>query len=137
MTPRLCAEFTQANRTGRGQDTEGRWIKDGNWDHELWGGELPTRDWIDKDTANTPVFVSRLDGHMALANSLVLKLAGIDEKTPDPDGGTIVRDKNGRPTGVLKDNAMNLVVQGDSAAVGSGAGRRAWSVRWNTPSLVA
>jgi predicted amidohydrolase YtcJ len=90
---------------------KGGWITDGNWDHELWGGQLPTRDWIDKETPNTPVFVSRLDGHMALANSLVLKQAGIDEKTPDPQGGTIVRDEGGRPTGVLKDNAMSLVTK--------------------------
>lgn len=103
------AEFTGRIARAAAETSTGQWIKDGNWDHELWGGELPTRDWIDKDTANTPVFISRLDGHMALANSLVLKLAGIDEKTPDPDGGTIVRDQSGRPTGVLKDNAMNLV----------------------------
>ena len=103
------AEFIQ--RIARAAETtpKGQWIKDGNWDHETWGGELPTREWIDKDTATTPVFVSRLDGHMALANSLVLKLAGIDENTPDPAGGAIVRDKNGRPTGVLKDAAMSLV----------------------------
>jgi predicted amidohydrolase YtcJ len=103
------AEFTQRIAQAAARTPQGQWIKDGSWDHELWGGELPTRDWIDKDTANTPVFISRLDGHMALANSLVMKLAGIDEKTPDPDGGSIVRDDNGRPTGVLKDNAMNLV----------------------------
>lgn len=106
------AEFTKRIAQAAAKTPKGQWIKDGNWDHELWGGgELPTRDWIDKDTPTTPVFVSRLDGHMALANSLVLKLAGIDEKTPDPEGGTIVRDKSGRPTGVLKDNAMNLVVK--------------------------
>ena len=91
--------------------SKGRWITDGNWDHETWGGQLPTRDWIDKDTPETPVFVSRLDGHMALANSVVLKLAGIDEKTPDPAGGTIVRDAAGRPTGVLKDAALELVMK--------------------------
>jgi hypothetical protein len=103
------AEFVQRIARAAAKTPKGQWIKDGNWDHETWGGELPTRDWIDQDTANTPVFVSRLDGHMALANSLVLKLAGIDEKTPDPAGGAIVRDKNGRPTGILKDAAMSLV----------------------------
>ncbi|HEY0686459.1 MAG TPA: amidohydrolase [Steroidobacter sp.] len=103
------AEFVQRIARAAAKTPKGQWLKDGNWDHETWGGELPTRDWIDRDTANTPVFVSRLDGHMALANSLVLKLAGIDEKTPDPAGGAIVRDKNGRPTGILKDAAMSLV----------------------------
>lgn len=87
----------------------GDWIRYGSWDHELWGGELPTRDWIDKHTPRTPVFVTRLDGHMALANSAALESAGIDEKTPDPPGGTIVRDQSGRPTGILKDAAQQLV----------------------------
>lgn len=105
------AEFTRRIAQAAGRLPKGGWIKDGNWDHETWGGQLPTRDWIDKDTPATPVFVSRLDGHMALANSLVLKLAGIDEKTPDPAGGTIVRDAAGRPTGVLKDTAMLLVTK--------------------------
>jgi predicted amidohydrolase YtcJ len=105
------AEFTRRIAEAAGRLPKGRWIKDGNWDHETWGGQLPTRDWIDQQTAATPVFVSRLDGHMALANSLVLRLAGIDEKTPDPVGGTIVRDGAGRPTGVLKDTAMLLVTK--------------------------
>ena len=73
----------------------GKWITDGNWDHQLWGGTLPTRDWIDRETATSPVFVSRLDGHMALANSMTLKIAGITAATPDPEGGLIVRDKDG------------------------------------------
>ncbi len=105
------AEFVQRIARAAAKTPKGQWVKDGNWDHESWGGELPSRDWIDKDTASTPVFVSRLDGHMALANSLVLKLAGIDEKTPDPAGGAIVRDANGKPTGVLKDAAMSLVAK--------------------------
>jgi predicted amidohydrolase YtcJ len=58
---------------------------------------------IDPFTPNTPVFVNRLDGHMALANSVALKLAGVTRETKDPDGGVIVRDpKTGEPTGVLK-----------------------------------
>lgn len=87
----------------------GRWILNGNWDHELWGGELPRKEWIDEATADTPVFVDRLDGHMALANSNTLRLAGINAATAAPAGGEIVRDQNGEPTGILKDNAMNLV----------------------------
>ena len=87
----------------------GQWITGGTWDHELWGGELPQRDWVDSVTPGTPVFVSRLDGHMALANTRALELAGITAATPDPPGGTIVRDAAGAPTGVLKDEAMGLV----------------------------
>ena len=85
------------------------WILGGDWDHELWGGALPHRDWIDVLTPDTPVWVSRLDGHMGVANSAALAAAGIDRNTPDVDGGTIVRHYDGEPTGVLKDNAMALI----------------------------
>lgn len=87
----------------------GRWITGGNWDHEQWGGTLPTRHQIDAATGEVPVFVRRLDGHMALVNTAALRRAGITRDTRDPDGGTIVRDADGEPTGVLKDNAMDLV----------------------------
>lgn len=88
----------------------GAWITGGNWDHELWGGELPLREWIDSLTPANPVLVSRLDGHMALANGLALQAGGVTAATPDPAGGTIVRDPaTGEPTGVLKDEAMSLV----------------------------
>jgi hypothetical protein len=87
----------------------GAWITNGDWDHEQWGGELPTRHWIDSVTPNNPVWVNRLDGHMALANSAALRVAGVDASTADVAGGTIVRDGTGAPTGILKDNAMPLV----------------------------
>lgn len=87
----------------------GEWVQQGQWDHERWGGELPRRDWIDSLTPETPVFVTRLDGHMSLANSRALALAGIDASTPDPAGGTIVRYGDGRPTGILKDAAQDLM----------------------------
>ncbi|MEZ5892104.1 MAG: amidohydrolase [Parvularculaceae bacterium] len=87
----------------------GRWVLQGNWDHERWGGELPRKEWIDAATPETPVFVNRLDGHMALANSAAMRLAGVTKETQAPDGGEIVRDANGEPTGVFKDNAMALV----------------------------
>lgn len=87
----------------------GTWISGGDWDHTLWGGELPTKDWIDAVTPENPVWINRLDGHMALANSLALSAAGIDASTPDMEGGTIVRDAIGNPTGILKDNAMDPV----------------------------
>src|SRR3546814_3420343 len=71
--------------------------------------DQPTRQLIDSVTPDNPVFINRLDGHMALANSLALELAGITRDTPDPPGGSIVRDADGEPTGVLKDAAMNAV----------------------------
>jgi hypothetical protein len=88
---------------------QGAWMLEGNWDHQNWGGELPRRDWIDSVTPNTPVFIQRLDGHMSLANSAALHAAGVTRDTKDMEGGTIVRDERGEPTGVLKDNATALV----------------------------
>lgn len=88
----------------------GQWVLNGNWDHTKWGGELPHRDWIDAFTLETPVYVIRIDGHMALANTAALEAAGITRETADPDGGVIVRDELGEPTGVLKGNALNLVL---------------------------
>jgi predicted amidohydrolase YtcJ len=87
----------------------GTWITGGDWDHSLWGGELPRREWIDSISPNHPVFVSRLDGHMALANSAALSAAGVTRATPEVQGGEIVRGADGEPAGVLKDNAMSLV----------------------------
>ncbi len=90
---------------------KGRWILGGDWDHEKWpGAPLPTREMIDAATPDHPVWVNRLDGHMALANTLALKLAGVTKETQDPPGGVIVHDaKTGEPTGVLKDGAETLI----------------------------
>src|SRR5262249_46282745 len=89
---------------------KGAWIRDGNWDHQRWNPvALPTHQLIDRVTPDNPVFVWRLDGHMALANAVAMKLAGLDRNTPDVPGGEIVRDKDGNPTGVLKDHATSLV----------------------------
>jgi predicted amidohydrolase YtcJ len=89
----------------------GRWVTGGDWDHEIWSeAPLPTKQWIDAETPQNPVFVTRLDGHMGLANSLALRLAGITKETKDPPGGAIVRDPTtGEPTGILKDAAQDLV----------------------------
>jgi predicted amidohydrolase YtcJ len=87
----------------------GTWITGGDWDHTLWGGELPRRDWIDAVTPGHPVWINRLDGHMALANTAALRAAGVADTVVDIAGGEIVRDSAGRPTGLLKDNAMDLV----------------------------
>ena len=94
----------------RAKSAPGDWVQGGNWDEQAWTpAHLPTRELIDKVTPETPVFVGRYDGHMALANSVALKLAGVSAKTPDPPGGAIVRDSAGNPTGVLKDAAMAQV----------------------------
>jgi predicted amidohydrolase YtcJ len=87
----------------------GTWIDGGDWDHTLWSGELPSRDWIDALTPNNPVWINRLDGHMALANTAAMRAAKIDDDVQEVPGGEIVRDAAGRPTGVFKDNAMSLI----------------------------
>lgn len=104
-------EFAERIRGFAAKIPKGRWITGGDWDHERWpDAKLPTKELIDRFTPETPVFVNRLDGHMALANSLALKLADVTGATKDPDGGVIVRDpKTSEPTGVLKDAAQSFV----------------------------
>jgi predicted amidohydrolase YtcJ len=90
--------------------TKSEWIVGGNWDETKWNPpDIPSKELIDAITPETPVFVTRYDGHMGLANSFTLRLAGITASTPDPPGGTIVRDGSGNPTGALKDAAADLV----------------------------
>ena len=103
------AEFIARIKAFAATVPEGTWITGGNWDHENWGGELPRRDWIDSITPNHPVWVTRLDGHMSLANSAALRAASVDREASDVPGGTIVRDQRGELTGVFKDNAAGLV----------------------------
>lgn len=103
-------EFAERIKNFAAKLPKGRWILNGNWDHENWTpANLPTKELIDAATPDNPVFINRLDGHMALANSLALKLAGVDKNTKDVPGGEIVRDPSGNPTGVLKDAAMDYV----------------------------
>jgi predicted amidohydrolase YtcJ len=87
----------------------GEWIAGGEWDHTTWGGELPSRDWIDRVTPDNPVWINRLDGHMALANTAAMRAARVGDDVDDVPGGEIVRDAAGRPTGIFKDNAMALI----------------------------
>lgn len=89
----------------------GEWIVGGDWDHKRWAGApLPRRDWIDSVTPQNPVFVNRLDGHMALANSLAIQAATVTRATAAPAGGEIPRDsRTGEPMGIFKDNAMDLI----------------------------
>ena len=103
---RSLAEFAQ-------KLPKGTWITGGDWDHENWpGAPLPTRQMIDAMVSEHPVLVSRLDGHMSVANSLALRLANVSKATIDPPGGLIVREPHtGEPTGVLKDAAADLVTK--------------------------
>lgn len=90
---------------------KGQWILNGNWYYQGWTRpQLPDRQLIDAVTPDNPVAVWHVNGHIVLANSLALKLAGIDRNTPDPAGGTIEHDASGEPTGILKDAATDLVL---------------------------
>jgi predicted amidohydrolase YtcJ len=108
---RTREEFVQRIKAHAGVLPAGAWMLEGNWDHQNWGGELPRKEWIDSVTPNTPVFIQRLDGHMALANSAALRVAKLTRDTRQVTGGEIVHDEQGAPTGILKDNAMSLVAR--------------------------
>jgi predicted amidohydrolase YtcJ len=114
------ADFVRRVHAYASERKPGEWILGGEWDHERWpGAPLPRREWIDSVTPDNPVFVYRLDGHMALANSAALKLAGIGRGARDIPGGVLVRDGAGMPTGILKDAAMfpvERVIPGPTAA---------------------
>src|ERR1700690_551474 len=102
--------FTQRVQERAKITPKGEWIEGGDWDETKWTpAKLPTKDAIDSFTQDTPVFLDRYDGHMALANSVTLRLAGITAQTLDPPGGVIVRDAQGNPTGALKDAAKDFV----------------------------
>ena len=101
-------EFIKRIKDYAATQKPGTWILGGDWDGMGWES-LPHRTWIDSVTPDNPVFVSRLDGHMGLANSLAMKLAGVDGGVKDVSGGTIERDSRGEPTGIFKDNAMDLI----------------------------
>ncbi len=103
------AEFIKRIKDYAATVPAGTWITGGDWDHQLWGGELPTHEWIDSVTPNNPVSVTRLDGHMILANALAMRNAKVSTATPDVSGGTIVRDASRAPTGIFKDNAQDVI----------------------------
>jgi predicted amidohydrolase YtcJ len=90
---------------------EGAWLLGRGWDHTLWGGQWPTKEALDEAAPRNPVFVQRVDGHTSWANSLALTKAGVTRETRDPEGGEVVRDARGEPTGILKETAGALVAR--------------------------
>lgn len=99
------ADFAAAN-------SELEWIQGRGWNQVLWdSNQFPNAATLDAVVPDKPVWLSRVDGHAAWANSAAMALAGIDRQTPDPDGGQIVRDADGNATGVFVDNAMDLISQ--------------------------
>ncbi|MDZ4714261.1 MAG: amidohydrolase [Cytophagales bacterium] len=102
-------EFIRRIADFAAKSEQGTWITGGDWDQQNWGGKMPDRSWIDSVTQNNPVWISRLDGHMALANTAAMKAAGVDEKVKDVAGGAIDRDRKGRLVGLFRDNAQGLI----------------------------
>ncbi|KAK3221493.1 hypothetical protein Dsin_008518 [Dipteronia sinensis] len=103
-------EFVRRVKEAVRNSKKGSWVLGGGWNNDLWGGELPVASWIDDMTPHNPVWLSRMDGHMGLANSVALQLAQITNLSQDPNGGTIVKTSDGEPTGLLIDAAMKLIL---------------------------
>ena len=88
----------------------GRWLEGGGWDEGFWhGAGFPTASELDAVSHGHPIVLDRIDGHSTWVNSRVLSAAGIDRRTPDPAGGAIRHDAAGEPTGILVDNAQELL----------------------------
>jgi len=96
----------------------GELIRGGHWEHEMFiDKKWPTKELIDKVSPQNPVILSRADGHSVLVNTYILKASGITKNTPDPFGGVIQKDPvTGEPTGILKENAENLIKTGEVKA---------------------
>jgi predicted amidohydrolase YtcJ len=100
---RMVAQRVKSNKPGR-------WIRGRGWDQNRWAVKsFPVHQDLDKVAPNTPVYLTRIDGHATWVNKAILELAGITKSTKDPPGGKIMRDKEGNPTGVLIDNAQDLI----------------------------
>jgi predicted amidohydrolase YtcJ len=90
--------------------SRGEWVLGRGWDQNDWSAkEFPTKAELDAAVPDQPVWLRRIDGHAGLANSAALRLAGVTAASKDPEGGKIIRDANGEPTGVFIDEAMSLV----------------------------
>ncbi len=103
-------EFRQRLRARVETAKPGEWILGGGWDETLWPvTRLPSRWDLDEVSGEHPVFLDRVDGHLAVANTRALQLASVTLASKDPQGGKIDRDENGQPTGLLRDTAQNAV----------------------------
>ena len=89
----------------------GAWVTGRGWDHTLWGGAWPTKKDLDEVAPNNPVILQRVDGHVSWANTLALQKGSVTRETPDPQGGEILHDTQGEPTGILKETAGGLVTR--------------------------
>ena len=103
-------EAAEMLRRKAAETPAGQWIQGENWNQNNWpGAQFPKAESLDKITTEHPVFLNRIDGHASWVNTKAMKLAGVSAATKDPEGGKIIRHADGRPTGVLVDNAQDLV----------------------------
>jgi predicted amidohydrolase YtcJ len=106
------AELQKRLAEGVAQHKEGEWITGSGWDHTFWPDKkFPNRRQLDEVSPKNPVILTHISGHVAVANSLALQLAGINKATPNPSGGEIERDTAGEPTGMLKEGAAMALVE--------------------------
>jgi predicted amidohydrolase YtcJ len=104
------AEMQARIRSAAEKSAPGQWLNGGGWDHTLWpGAQLPARQDIDAAALGHPAIFTRIDGHIAVADSAALAAAGITRTTPAPQGGEIDHDASGEPTGILRETAQGLV----------------------------
>jgi predicted amidohydrolase YtcJ len=105
------AELQERLAKGISQLKEGEWVVGRGWDHTFWPDKkFPNRRQLDAVSPKNPVVLTHISGHVAVANSLALQLAGITKATPNPAGGEIEKDPTAEPTGMLKEgSAMRLV----------------------------
>src|SRR5215208_2483926 len=89
----------------------GAWVTGRGWDHTLWGGAWPTKKDLDEVAPANPVILQRVDGHVSWANTLALREGNVTRETQAPQGGEILHDAAGEPTGILKETAGALVAR--------------------------
>jgi predicted amidohydrolase YtcJ len=107
---RSLQDMQQRIATGANSAAPGEWLAGGGWDQTLWtDGTLPTRQDIDAVSGGHPAVFSRVDGHIAVADTAALKAGGVTPQTQAPEGGQIDHDANGEPTGILRETARALV----------------------------
>lgn len=105
-----CVEEVVARTADLAQTTSDAWILGRGWDQNLWpGARFPSHELLSLAIDDRPVALARVDGHALLANARAMTLANVDESTPDPPGGQVVRDPRGQPTGLFIDAAQELI----------------------------
>ena len=110
-------EVVRKVREGASRLPAGAWVRGRGWDQNDWSDKrFPTHEALSAAVPDHPVWLTRVDGHAALVNAAAMKILGIDASTKDPAGGRFLRDTAGRPTGVLVDNAMDVVADRMPAA---------------------